>query len=119
MSAFGPLFGSLPSDETESIQLRGDVMRDDLENRVAQAARRAWQDALNIDVITFDDDFFELGGNSLSAVRLISMVRHDIERDLKVRVLLQNPTLGSFVRAVVLHITSGEGHPDTAMSQKL
>ena len=88
-------------------------MEDPLADRVARAARKAWQDALGVDDVAPDDDFFEFGGQSVIAIRLVSMLRRDVDADVKVRVLLQNPRFDDFVRAVVAHKTSARDNNHT------
>ena len=53
--------------------------RTDAEHRLAAA----WREALDLDTIGIDDDFFELGGDSLSAARL----------NLDIAQLVENPTI--------------------------
>ncbi|MFI7587492.1 AMP-binding protein [Spongisporangium articulatum] len=58
-----------------------------------------WQDVLGLDQIGPDDDFFELGGDSLVAQQLITAVikRFDLnEDDVTTTMLAQAPTLGGF-----------------------
>ncbi|MBL1080372.1 hypothetical protein JK358_38865, partial [Nocardia sp. 2] len=40
-----------------------------------------------------DDSFFDLGGNSLSAMRVIAAIRHSMNLDIEVRLIFQNPTI--------------------------
>lgn len=46
---------------------------------------RLWQDMLDVDAIGIDDDFFDLGGNSIVATRLGAKIHqlYDIEMDLQ------------------------------------
>ncbi len=53
---------------------------------VEDAVRSMWQDLLGVDDVGDDDDFFDLGGHSLIAIRLLSRVG----RDLGVRLQLSD-----------------------------
>ena len=51
-----------------------------------------WQDSLGIDEIGIDDDFFDLGGNSLTAVQLVSRVADQFRTELAVAELFDART---------------------------
>jgi acyl transferase domain-containing protein/acyl carrier protein len=62
-----------------------------------------WQEELGIDRVGARDDFFTLGGDSLSAIRLIARLRQALAVPLDARVLYDAPTvaaLGEHVAAV-------------------
>ncbi|HEY0699751.1 MAG TPA: SDR family NAD(P)-dependent oxidoreductase, partial [Micromonospora sp.] len=52
-----------------------------------------WRDALGVDAIGVDDDFFALGGNSLVAVQLIAAMRKAVGVRLPMRILFETPTV--------------------------
>ncbi|MFG3254766.1 SDR family NAD(P)-dependent oxidoreductase [Streptomyces sp. NPDC048172] len=54
---------------------------------------RLWADALGIEDVGVDDDFFALGGNSLVGVQLAARVRKEFETDLPIATLIENPTV--------------------------
>jgi amino acid adenylation domain-containing protein len=59
-----------------------------------------WQEILGLDRVGRDDDFFHLGGDSLSATRLIARVRHRLKVDLPLRALFEARTLCGFAERV-------------------
>jgi thioesterase domain-containing protein/NAD(P)-dependent dehydrogenase (short-subunit alcohol dehydrogenase family)/acyl carrier protein len=59
-----------------------------------------WADLLGTDDIASSDDFFDLGGHSLSAVRLFSRIRKEWGADLPLSALFQAPTLGQLAELV-------------------
>ncbi|GGS28025.1 amino acid adenylation domain-containing protein [Streptomyces parvus] len=65
--------------------------------------------ALDVPGIGVDDDFFQLGGNSLSAVRLLSRVRSAFGTDVDVRAVFEAPTPARL--AAVLG-TGGSARPE-------
>ncbi len=63
--------------------------RDELEATLA----RIWENALGIEMIGVYDDFFELGGQSLIAIRLLSQFRKELGVDLPVVTFFEAPTI--------------------------
>lgn len=54
---------------------------------------------LGVDAIGPEDDFFDHGGDSLSAARVISRVRRDLARDVDMNTFLQRPTVRGLAHA--------------------
>ncbi|MFI6510688.1 SDR family NAD(P)-dependent oxidoreductase [Streptosporangium sp. NPDC050855] len=63
--------------------------RGDVETAIA----RLWSEVLGGERIGADDDFFELGGNSLIAVQLIALIRKELGVRLPMRSLFEEPTV--------------------------
>lgn len=59
-----------------------------------------WQDGLGVTQIGLDDDFFELGGNSLVAVQVASRVRDKFKIQLPLQTLFESPTVRLLAEAV-------------------
>jgi acyl carrier protein len=57
--------------------------------------RELWTDALGVRNIAVDDDFFELGGNSLVAVMLVNKIKERFEVDLGAGALFEFGTVGA------------------------
>jgi amino acid adenylation domain-containing protein len=55
-----------------------------------------WSDLLGVSGIAREDSFFELGGQSLLATRMISRVRNVLGVDLPMRAVFEEPTLAGF-----------------------
>jgi len=55
------------------------------------------------------DDFFALGGDSLTAVELVSMLDARLDADVPAQIVFENPTIESLAQAIVAHI-----HGETA-----
>lgn len=60
-----------------------------------------WADVLCVDCVGVEDNFFDLGGHSLSATRIISRVIKSFQLKLPVNALFQSPTIGDMA-AVIL-----------------
>jgi amino acid adenylation domain-containing protein len=54
-----------------------------------------WQDLLDVQDVARDDDFFALGGNSLTATRLVAAVRREFGDELPLAALFGNPTIAA------------------------
>ncbi|MGW4381389.1 amino acid adenylation domain-containing protein [Kitasatospora sp. NPDC004531] len=66
----------------------------DLERRIA----RVWADVLDLDDLGADDSFFELGGDSLRATRLLATLRTALGLDLSMADLFAEPTVAAVAR---------------------
>lgn len=59
-----------------------------------------WTDVLRIDSVGADDDFFELGGNSLQAMRILARTSKEFGVDVPLRELYRASTLAQLARAI-------------------
>ncbi len=55
---------------------------------------------LDLDKVGIDDNFFDLGGHSLRATRLISLIRAGLGTELPIRAVFQNPTIAELSRSL-------------------
>ncbi|MGA9771254.1 MAG: amino acid adenylation domain-containing protein [Blastocatellia bacterium] len=53
-----------------------------------------WAEVLGVDKVGADDDFFRLGGDSLTAIRITSKIRKTFQMELLPRSLFEAPTVG-------------------------
>jgi acyl carrier protein len=65
-----------------------------------EALLALWRDLLDIDRIGVDDDFFQLGGESLLAARLVRRVREEMQADLPMTALFDAPTVAELADLV-------------------
>ena len=83
--------------------------------------RAVWERIFGFGPIGVDDDFFDMGGHSLMAARLVSEVGAALGRDLPVTTLLHAPTIRSLAEVVrdpswaptarLIPLRAGEGRP--------
>src|SRR5262245_47514825 len=62
-------------------------------DRVEVQLMHIWQDILGFSPVGVTNSFFELGGTSFSAVRLIMQIQKNFDHNIPLSILLQNPTI--------------------------
>ena len=70
--------------------------RNDIEHKISQI----WQEFLDIERISIHEDFFELGGDSLMAVRLIAKLGEVFPGAVTEKSILEESTIAGFSKAV-------------------
>ncbi len=70
--------------------------RNELESKIAHI----WQSVLGIEMIGIEDNFFEIGGNSLKAAMLIAKIQKEMDMDLTLRQFFQKPTIKELVASL-------------------
>ena len=64
------------------------------------AVARIWKAALGVDAVRADDNFAELGGHSLQAIRIVADLRKAFQIDLAVKALFEAPTVAQLSRRI-------------------
>ena len=59
-----------------------------------------WAEALNRPTVGLDENFFDLGGHSLTATVLVSRIRKAFAVELPLRALFEHPTIGELARVL-------------------
>jgi amino acid adenylation domain-containing protein/non-ribosomal peptide synthase protein (TIGR01720 family) len=72
-------------------------------NAIEEALVDVWQEVLGINPIGVSDDFFDLGGHSLTATRLLSKVRGIFRTELPLSVVFEATTVEELAVALVEH----------------
>ncbi|MER6172305.1 SDR family NAD(P)-dependent oxidoreductase [Streptosporangium sp. NPDC001681] len=68
-----------------------------------------WQDVLGVDTIGRRDDFFLLGGHSLSALQVVQRCKERFGVQLPVKALFVAPTIEGLAKALAVTWADGEG----------
>jgi amino acid adenylation domain-containing protein len=89
---------ALPAFCYENIQPAQDFVGPQTDTEKALAA--IWTELLNVRNIGINDDFFDLGGQSLAAIKAVSRIRDVFGVDLSLRNLFERPTVAGLAEAI-------------------
>ncbi|MFI6339611.1 amino acid adenylation domain-containing protein [Streptomyces sp. NPDC050535] len=62
-------------------------------NNTERVLAKAFAEVLELDRVGIDDDFFDLGGNSLRAIRLVGLIRAELNQEVSIRMLFAVRTI--------------------------
>jgi acyl carrier protein len=65
-----------------------------------KALAAIWSELLNVQHLGIDDDFFDLGGQSLVAMRAVSRIRDVFEVEVSLRNLFERPTVAGLAEVI-------------------
>jgi len=83
--------------------------RNDIESEVAAV----WRELLKLDVVDVNHNFFEAGGHSLMAVRLLAALNERFEVQLPLRTFLLEPTIAGLAERIAQAHATDCGHAHT------
>jgi amino acid adenylation domain-containing protein len=83
---------ALPSPQQGSLGRREQLVRP--RNAIEEKLCSIWCEVLELDEVGIDDNFFDVGGHSLSGMRVLARVRRDLRVDIPIRRLFDHPTIG-------------------------
>jgi amino acid adenylation domain-containing protein len=67
-------------------------------SELEKAIATIWQEALHLEKVSINDNFFDLGGHSLLLLEVNQKLRQSLQRDLSIVEMFQNPTISSLVK---------------------
>ncbi|MBO9733248.1 MAG: amino acid adenylation domain-containing protein, partial [Chitinophaga sp.] len=78
-------------------------------NAIESQLAEIWQSLLGVERIGIYENFFECGGHSLLAIRVISAVRKELNKELSIRELFDGPTIAE-IAALLLPQEQANNH---------
>jgi acyl carrier protein len=98
-----------------------DGVRPDLERSYAppetpieESLAAAWSEVLGVDRVGRDDDFFDLGGHSLIAVRMLARVQEQLGVELPLGTVFEYPTVRELAVALTRQLLGEAGDDELA-----
>ena len=79
--------------------------RNDTEHKLAEIFSRV----LGLQQVGINDDFFDLGGHSLTAMRVISLIKSELDVDLSVRIMFKAHTVAQIAAVIAERKVAGHG----------
>jgi acetoacetyl-CoA synthetase len=73
---------------------------EDSDESTQQLVTRSWEGALKLTAIDPNDNFFDLGGDSLAALRICSDLQRVLRREIPVTLLSRTPTIAGMTAAL-------------------
>jgi non-ribosomal peptide synthetase component F len=64
---------------------------------------KIWSEVLSLDQVGVHDNFFDLGGHSLAATRVVSQVMEQFQLEIPLQALFQSPTVAEMASVIVEH----------------
>ena len=77
-----------------------EVVKSPLESEIEIEVGNIWSQCLDHSDVALEDNFFDCGGDSILAVRLVALIRKQFGIDLSISRFLTNPTVEDLVRMV-------------------
>ena len=103
LTANGKVDRSVLAQPTGGAEVEHVPPRDDVELRLSEI----WQELLERSPIGVREGFFDLGGHSLMAVRLMNRIEQELGRELPLSVLFEAPTIEQLAELLRREGTSG------------
>jgi len=73
-------------------------------NSIEEKVVKIWENVLGLKQVGIDDAFFDLGGHSLAATRIISRIVMELKVELPITFLLDSPTVAEMAAAIAENI---------------
>jgi acyl carrier protein len=91
--------------------------RDEPGSEIEQKVVQLWKEELTLSQVNREESLFELGGDSLTAVRLANRLRETFGVSLSVRTLFEMPTIPQLVQVLAKKLQQ-EGKPSPLLAEQ-
>ena len=81
-------------------------------SKIDQELASIWQEVLGVEVIDPEDDFFDLGGNSLTAMRIVSRIQDVFSLEMTASVLASASMFKDFAQVLAITLQEFEANAD-------
>jgi len=68
---------------------------------LTESLSRIWKEALGTTRVSPEENFFDLGGDSLAAITVVAAIYNEFSVEIPIRILFDNPTINEFSEALV------------------
>jgi acyl carrier protein len=99
---------ALPNPQLKTFGRRVRLVRP--RNEIEERLCSIWREVLELDDVGIEDDFFDVGGHSLSGMRVLARVRRDFRVDIPIRRLFDHPTIGELAAEVAKAEQTSQGN---------
>jgi len=106
---------ALPVPEIADLQALDSRPDTDLEEMVHQI----WCDELQLDAVGMDSSFFDVGGHSLSAIRLVNRMRAAFNCDIRVMDVFENRTISKIATLLAARSIASPGSADRTVDDQV
>jgi acyl carrier protein len=83
-------------------------------SRRERALAEVWRQVLGTDAVGPDDNFFDLGGNSLIGLKVVSRLKRELDVEIPIVTLFEGPTVSAFSKLIS---QNGSAKPSYEASQ--
>ena len=70
---------------------------------VEKMLAQIWAEVLSVEQVGISDNFFDLGGHSLTATRIVTRVIHHFQLNIPLRLLFESPTIAAMATLIEAH----------------
>ncbi len=108
-----------PSDSDKQKSVKSEITKEQYNKRsrdeVSQLITDIWKECLGVDHLNIHDNFFNLGGHSLMAVRIINEIKTKLNIKISISELINNPVINDFIQVISKKLTVDEDKVDDSV----